>query len=321
MNASPHLAMFVHRHDGPVSAVALSPNGTKLASAGVDGVRLWDVASGNLLGEMQSDSAGRGVADVIFSSDTTLITRTCDQGGEGLALCRGEIQLWDVATLKPLGPPLGGASLRNHGHGSEPRRTTTGDCRMARARHHLMLWDVSSRQRLAEFPVAHEHGVMSLAFDPATRILAVGGADQSRAVGGDGIILVDIWTRRQIGTTLTDHAHGVRALVFSPNGDTLASGSTDGIILWDVTDASRPQASGSRGAKVQGCLSRIRSIRSASALPSVRMGGARVGRLQRCVMPVGSRDSAVGASAYAGTLSLSQQRCLQSGWSHHRVRR
>ena len=52
-----------------MSAVAFSPDGTRLASAGTDGtVRLWDPASGQLTATLEGHADG--VSAVAFSPDS-----------------------------------------------------------------------------------------------------------------------------------------------------------------------------------------------------------------------------------------------------------
>ncbi len=82
-------------HKGSVQAVAFSPNGRLVLAGGLGfGVRVWDVVTGEPLGELIPHPGD--VHAVAFSSDGKTI----------LTAGQREARLWNLATRQPLGSPL-----------------------------------------------------------------------------------------------------------------------------------------------------------------------------------------------------------------------
>ena len=82
-------------------AVAFSPDGSTLATAGIDKlVHIWDVHTGKLVREIKQN-VGNAVWELAFSPDGSTLAIA---GGDSFA------SLWDVATGAQIGPRLGAGS-------------------------------------------------------------------------------------------------------------------------------------------------------------------------------------------------------------------
>ena len=199
-------------HTSWVQSVAFSPDGRTLASGSADQtIKLWDVASGQLLRTLQGHS--NEIPSVAFSPD-------------GLTLASGShdktIKLWDTANGKLL------RTLQGHSDWVESVAFSPDGRTLASGSndHTIKLWDVASGKLLRTMQ-GHSNDVRSVAFSPDGRTLASGSFDHT----------IKLWNvaSGQLLRTLRGHLDYVIAVTFSPDGRTLASGSDDYTIkLWDV---------------------------------------------------------------------------------------
>jgi WD40 repeat protein len=81
-----------------VTSAAFSPDGTRVASGAGDGVRIWNVRTGKLIGRALTEHKG-AVSSVAFSADGGRVV-----SGSG----DGTLRFWDAHTGQPVGGALEG---------------------------------------------------------------------------------------------------------------------------------------------------------------------------------------------------------------------
>lgn len=259
----------------PVTAVAFSPDGTRIASGNRDShfagislgtgyhVRLWEASTGRPIGS-PLDGHTDDIEAVAFSPDgTRLISASGDK----------TLRVWDVSSGRLHGVPLAGhtsAAFSPDG----TRIISVADDDM------LRLWDVQTQKQLKELSQGHKTGVdavtfsrdgsriVSGGFDPSVRVwnaktgeqvgAGEAGAVQSVSVSPDGQHIVSggrsllkaqgdkddelyLWegvTGTLVRRELKGHQHVVNSVAWSGDGTRVASGSSDSTIrLWDPVTA------------------------------------------------------------------------------------
>ena len=240
---------MLDKHPSSINAIALSPDGTKLATAGGDWtVRLWEVSTGKYIRDLTGHSSA--VNAVVFSPD-----------GKILASAGSTLHLWDADTGEPLHADkrdLGSIDLITFSPDGTKLATGGG------WDHTVHLWNVNTGA-LRMGLKGHSGRIRDMTFSPDSNTLVTAGVDQTMRIWD-----VNSGTEQKILPTADDKVNppvaanrvlklieqGIRpktrddvhSVKFTKDGTQLISASSDGSLhLWDI-NTGRYQLSSPLGA-------------------------------------------------------------------------
>ncbi|GAB3257146.1 WD40 repeat domain-containing protein [Kineosporia babensis] len=228
----PPIATHLGAHDGRVSALAFSRDGTWLLSAGADRVlRLWDAKNLELIGE----ASGQGL-DEIVSLAAVVDDNTMVGGGVD-----GKLTVWQLGPggLERIGDmPTQSKGITALGASPEGDRLVSGA-----PNGMLRLWDTANWQAddgglVGEFTQPRYYAAVSvIAFAPD-------GQSFAAATTANDLDLWQVEGLEHLRNLDGQHTGAVTALAFEPEGKQLVSGAQDrSAVLWRL---DQPQVSAER---------------------------------------------------------------------------
>lgn len=258
LQANPRLIAFMPGHNDKVRAIAVSPDGKWVATAGDDRIILLYDATSLKPVPIVFEGHIRPVWSLAFSPDSRLLASAGEDGivrlwdvengvsAVELAGHRGEVwsvafsadgrtlasagtdqavHLWDLTAEPPESRLLNGHTdtIWTVSFSPDGQYLASGD-----ATEQIRLWNLENLDDVSVLE-GQQNWVLTTDFSADSTLLASSGPDRD-------IVLWDVANRQQLGKFSSGHTDWVRRVVFAPQGNILATASQDNSVrLWDLT--------------------------------------------------------------------------------------
>ncbi len=209
----------------PISALAFSPDGTTLATAGDHEVNLWRLLHATLTRRLRG--LAERVYDIVYSPDGKwLATASGDPGRYG------SVQLW-VAEPGGGGKPVRDLLESNDAVFTVAFSADSKHLAAAGSDRAVRVWEVETGKLLRTIE-DHSDWILGLAFSPDGEHLATASRDKTSKV-------FDLQKRESEAlATFTGHGETVYAVAFTPDGKKVVTGGGDNLVrVWNPWDEAK----------------------------------------------------------------------------------
>lgn len=221
LRALPAQGVPLPRSEGPLGALAFSPDGKLLAQVRPRAVTLSDPGDGSRIGEpLRLDPRAAGF----------YVRPSCQFSPDGrrlaAAAANGDVRIWDVSSHRVVGALRGTPAIVSAMcFASDHLLLTANGGGSTGAVASRRLWDLRSASLLASSPGDSSRPQGAVALSPDRRTLVTAGAEQT----------VELWDAglRHRQRALEGRVHAT-SLAFSPDGKLIAGGESEGAVwVWD----------------------------------------------------------------------------------------
>jgi WD40 repeat protein len=268
-------------HDQSISAVALSADGRRVATASEDRtIRIWDVTNGRLLGCLERHT-DRIVALAWHPRGMRLVSAAWDRTA----------RLWDLGSFEPV--------MLLNSHADQVTALAfnpDGSCfASADSAHNIHLWE-SEAANTRHVLAGHKDDVSALAFSHDGRMLASGGADRT----------IRLWDPFQGGASggseppAEDNVH----LAVAVSNQLFRAGGGSRLRVWDLESGREtPGFEGTESAHLLASDPAGRWLATAGPGPVIRVWNAATRKLQHTLEGPAGGVSALAFTSDSRTLA------------------